>query len=114
MTDPGAARRLFNNSRKEAIIVGVVWALAFAWTIGYCYLFGYSHDETSPPVRLGIIEANPKPQPRQILGFPDWVLIGIMLPWVACTLFTIWFGWKWMSDDDLGIEAKDEEQSHGH
>lgn len=114
MTDPEAARRLFRNARREAIIVAIVWALSLLWVIAYCYLFGYAHDETSLPVRLGLIEANPKPQPKQILGFPDWVFFGILLPWVVCTLFSIWFGWSYMSDDDLGAEAKEEEARHGH
>jgi hypothetical protein len=31
-----------------------------------------------------------------------------MLPWVACSLFTLWFAGSYMADDDLGADRFDE------
>src|SRR5262245_51196876 len=101
--DPEADRRLLRNARREAWIVVVVWALALVWTVGYCYIHGYEHDPQAPA-----------PPPAQILGFPDWVTCGIMIPWLLCTLFTVGFGLFGMSDDDVGRESEEEGEGHGH
>ncbi len=100
MPDPTPARRLFQNARREALVVVGAWVVAFAWTVGWCWLFGYPHGGDTP-------------DPKLVLGFPDWVFWGIVIPWVACTLFTIGFGLYGMSDDDLGADAG-QEKPHGH
>jgi hypothetical protein len=115
MFDPEAAHRLFRNARREALVVAVVWAIMLVWTVGYCYLFGYQHDEKSLAVQLGLTQPNLQRTPDIVLGFPDWIFFGIIVPWVISTIFTIWFGIKGMADDDLGVEAADEaEGHHGH
>ncbi|HYT93790.1 MAG TPA: DUF997 family protein [Gemmataceae bacterium] len=102
MADPDAPRRLFRHAKREALVVVIVWALALVWSLGYCYLRGYRPaDDPGNDLTL-------------ILGFPDWIFYGIMLPWVACSLFTIWFGLYGMSDDDLGAEKDEEGHGHGH
>ncbi|MCI0379132.1 MAG: hypothetical protein L0215_16110 [Gemmataceae bacterium] len=124
MQNKESARSLFRNARREAWIVALVWALAFAWTVVWCYMHGYAHEETSLHVRLGWVEAEPTPD--LVLGFPDWVFWGIMLPWLACSAFTVWFGIWGMTDDDLGAahtadsspqngeRRREEGDSHGH
>jgi hypothetical protein len=37
-----------------------------------------------------------------ILGIPDWICWSVILPWVVCLLFSIWFCFRYMADDDLG------------
>ncbi|MCI0638352.1 MAG: hypothetical protein L0Y72_12970 [Gemmataceae bacterium] len=104
MQNKESARSLFRNARREAWIVALVWALAFAWSVVWCYIHGYAHDEASLLVRLGWVEAGPARTPELVLGFPDWVFWGILLPWLACSAFTVWFGIWGMSDDNLGSE----------
>lgn len=31
---------------------------------------------------------------KYILGFPDWVFYGVLLPWIAIVLYTIFFAKK--------------------
>lgn len=111
MQDPQAANRLFRNARREMILVLAVTVLALLWTVGYCFLFGYQHDETSWLVERGWASPRSAENFQQISGLPDWVFVGILLPWLLCTVFTIGvcLGLK---DDDLGTEA--EEGTHGH
>jgi hypothetical protein len=112
MQDPQAAQRLYRNARREMFVILVVTALALVWTVGYCYLFGYQHDEQSWVVRTGLATPRAADNFQQIAGLPDWVLFGIVIPWLVCTVFTIGFCF-YMKDDDLGTEAE-EGQTHGH
>jgi hypothetical protein len=105
MPDPKPAADLLRQSRREALIVLAVWAVALVWTVGYCYLFGYRHPPDSPLVQWGLAAARSDANFRQVLGLPDWVLVGILLPWLACTAFTILFSLFGMKDADLGAEA---------
>src|SRR5262245_57082442 len=113
MQDHEAAERLFRHSRREAVIVAVVWFLAMCWCIGYCYLHGYQHDETSWVVRQGWATPRHAGNFQQILGMPDWVAVGIVYPWFLALAFTVFFCLVIMKDDDLGTEAG-EEDAHGH
>lgn len=55
-----------------------------------------------------------------ILGFPDWVFYGIIVPWVLSAVFTVVYCLWWMPDDDLGVDAEtttdstDEKPRHDH
>jgi hypothetical protein len=75
------------SSRREALWVLLIWALATAYTVGYCTLYGYHR-------RVEDVQ--------YIWGFPDWFFWGIVVPWVVCTVVTIAFGSWFMSDDSLG------------
>lgn len=115
MSSPDSTAQVYRHSRREALFVAGVWTVAMLWTVGYCYLFGYQHDEKSLAVQLGLTQPNLQRTPDIVLGFPDWIFFGIIVPWVISTIFTIWFGIKGMADDDLGVEAADEaEGHHGH
>jgi hypothetical protein len=115
MHDPDDGTRLFRNARREAILVLIVWALALTWTVGYCYLHGYQHDPESWVVRNGWATLRTKDNFQHFWGLPDWVFIGILLPWLICSAFTVGFCLG-MKDDDLGLEAEegDEGTEHGH
>ncbi len=99
-----AADRLFRHARREMFLVLFVTALALLWTVGYCYLFGYQHDSESWVVEAGWVSPRSPDDFQQIAGIPDWVFVGILLPWLVCTAFSIGvcLGLK---DDDLGAEA---------
>jgi hypothetical protein len=113
MTDRHAAARTFRHARREAVFVLIVWALALVWTVGYCYLRGYQHAPDSWVVRAGLAAERTPDNFRTVAGLPDWVAVGIVLPWLICTAITIAFCLFFMTDDDLGTEAE-EGAAHGH
>src|SRR5262245_42037454 len=75
------------HARREAIFVGFFWSAAAAYTVGYCALFGYGRTADSL---------------RFVLGIPDWIFWGIVLPWTVCLGIGCWFAWFYMTDEDLG------------
>ena len=80
---------LFLNSRREAIVIFCVWLAAFAWAVPYCYLNGY--------------QTNFDPDNfATVWGIPSWLFWGIFAPWIVADLFTTWFCFCYMKDDDLG------------
>ena len=80
---------LFLHSRREAGVILLVWGLCFAWTVPYCYLYGYSAP------------ANPAELPL-VLGMPAWVFWGVAVPWVVAGLVSIALCLWFIQDDDLG------------
>jgi hypothetical protein len=112
MTDRESAARLFRSARREARVVLVVFALALTWTVGYCYLRGYQHPPDGWAVRWGLAESGDAANFQTLAGMPEWVWLGILLPWLLCSAFTAGFC-VGMTDDDLGAEA-DGGASRGH
>jgi hypothetical protein len=102
-----SAARTFRNARREAIFVIVLWFLAFFWTLGYCYLFGYRHAPDAWVVRIGLAEPASNAPPEIVLGLPSWVTYGILAPWLICSVITVLFGLFFMTDDDLGVEREE-------
>ncbi len=86
----GNTARILESSWRETRFVAALWLVACAWTVGYASLFAY---RTEAP-------------PRLILGMPDWVLWGIVAPWMVCLALSIWFALRGMRDEELG-EAED-------
>jgi hypothetical protein len=41
---------------------------------------------------------------RFVWGFPDWIFWGVVTPWVVCALISLWFGARFVRDEDLGEE----------
>ena len=80
---------LVRSAGREAVVVLVSWAVALVYTVGYCYLFGYNR----PPQDV-----------KLVLGMPDWIVWGVIAPWLACYLFSLWFSYGFMQDADLGAE----------
>jgi len=70
----------FLRARHEAILILIAWAVFLIWTVGYSALAGYTDSSL-------------------LLGMPRWVVLGILLPWVAATLFSVWFSLYYMTDD---------------
>ncbi len=98
MPDPAL---LFRHARREALVTLTAWALALLWTVGYCVLRGYDHPPDGWLVRAGLAVPRRPDDLRVLAGFPDWVFFGILLPWLACTLFTIVYALLGMPDDPL-------------
>jgi hypothetical protein len=89
-------QQLLRHARREGLVIMVVWALALVWSVGYSYLHGYNR---------------PVNDIRLVFGMPDWVYWGIVVPWAVCLVFTVWFCFVFMSDDDLG---RDPDEGAGH
>ena len=89
--DTGAATYdpVFLHSRREALVILGLWVAMLLWAVPYCYLNGYAGD------------VDPE-QVRTVWGLPSWVFWGIVAPWIFADLFTIWFCFFYMVDDDLG------------
>lgn len=88
----------YRNARREAWIILAVWAASTIYCCAYSYFFGYQRAGQT----LGVEDIRP------ILGMPSWVVWGVMAPWAACTVFTVWFAGFYMQDDDLGVDHTDE------
>jgi hypothetical protein len=86
-TDP-----VLKHSRREAVIIGVVWLLATSYCCASSYWLGYIREGRT----LGPEDLHP------ILGMPSWVFWGFIVPWGVCAAFTSWFAGFFMVDDDLG------------
>jgi hypothetical protein len=80
---------VLHSARREAIVVFITWVCAFAWTVTVCYLRGYNR-------KLEDVSF--------VLGFPDWVFWGIIVPWAACFALSYWFSYFFMTDADLGTD----------
>jgi hypothetical protein len=95
---------LLRHSRREAVFSLALWLAATLWSAGYSYLFGYER----PVESLSFV-----------LGFPDWVFWGIVLPWLIATAVSIVFALGFMRDDPLGDECEaadgnESERGHGN
>jgi hypothetical protein len=75
------------GARREALIVLATWTIAMTYCLVYCARHAYGR---------------PIEDLKYIGGFPDWVFWGIIVPWVACILFSWIFASIWMRDEDLG------------
>lgn len=100
-----AGSQTFRNAFREARLVIILWFLAFFWTLGFCFARGYQHAPDSALVRWGLAETRTKDDFRHIGGIPDWVFYGILAPWFICSVATVWFGARYMKEDELGSEG---------
>ena len=80
---------IFLNSRREAIIIFCLWLVGLIWAVPFCYLNGY----------LGNVDPE---NISTIWGIPSWLFWGIFIPWIVADIFTTWFCFCYMKDDDLG------------
>ncbi len=101
-----SARKTLRNARCEALTVAVIVLGALVWTVGYCSLRGYQHSPDSWLIRSGLARNRTSDDLTTYGGIPDWIFIGIVLPWVICTLLTILLSLRGLADDDLGAEQE--------
>ena len=86
-TDP-----LVQSSLREAFVVAGIWFSAAVWSISVSYSMGYHRK--AEDLKL-------------VLGFPDWVFWGIVVPWSTCTIVSITFGLLFVRDGELGKDVED-------
>lgn len=95
---------IFLNSRREAVIIFLVWLAALIWAVPYCYFNGYYQPGEFDPASL-----------KMIWGIPSWIFWGIAAPWLVADIATICFCF-YMANDELaevpeGTEYADEAQT---
>ena len=78
---------VYRNAKREALVILAAYSVSLIYTVSYCYANGYGR----PPESI-----------ETYWGIPDWVFWGVFAPWTACALFTTWFTFFYMGDDDLG------------
>lgn len=74
----------FLHARKEAWLILLAWAVSLIWTVGYSTFAGFEATELT-----------------LVWGMPSWVFWGVVFPWGAATVFSVWFGLYYMADDEL-------------
>lgn len=85
---------VFLHSRREAIVIFCAWLAGLLWAVPFCYVFGYVKD--LDPDRFSTT-----------WGIPTWLFWGILVPWIVADIFTTWFCFWYMKDDDLGVAPED-------
>ena len=78
--DPG-----FLNARRELLVMVVIWLISLAWTVGYCWFYAY--EESGADISIS-------------LGFPTWVMWGVIAPWLASGVATILFALLFITEED--------------
>jgi hypothetical protein len=86
---------LLTSARREMWVTLGVWAAAMACTLGVSLTWGYNRD----PKTLTFV-----------LGFPDWVFWGIVVPWAASTVVASVFSLTVMQDGSIEHEPPPEAQ----
>jgi hypothetical protein len=89
-------QQLLRHARREGLLIMAIWVLALIWSVGVAAFAGYDRD----PANIELI-----------LGMPDWVFWSVVFPWGLCLVFSVWFCFVYMADDDLG---KDQAEDNGH
>lgn len=108
---------VYRNSRREACLILGLWATCFAYTLTFCYLFGYTSHEPDPSATGPSIAATVGPledynrEPESVtypfgLGIPDWVFWGVGVPWLVCVVLSFFYGLVLFAEDDLGGESQ--------
>lgn len=78
---------VFVHARREALLILAVWASCLVWSVTWCYQNGF---HLAPE------------EVTTVVGIPTWVFWGIVVPWLAADVFSIWFCFFYMVEDDLG------------
>ena len=86
---------LVRSSLREALMVSGIWFGAMVWSVSVCAWMGYGRSVEDL---------------KLVLGFPDWIFWGIVVPWLSCTVISWIFGAWFVNDGELGkdVEAADD------
>jgi hypothetical protein len=85
---------VLTSSRREALITFAIWLMACIYSISVCYRYGYGRDVTTL---------------TYVLGFPDWIFYGVVLPWTICTVLCFVMAYCVIADAELGEEQAEEQ-----
>ncbi|MBX9652228.1 hypothetical protein K2Y11_01275 [bacterium] len=109
----------YRNALREARFLLIFWFVCAVWSVGSCYLFGYSDhpatpgDVTSLLPKLSNYDRDGMPPLDPLgIGIPAWAFWGIFAPWVGCMVVSLWFALVWMKDNPEPVS--DESKREGH
>jgi hypothetical protein len=85
---------VLTSARREAVLVLGIWVVACVYSIGVSYAMGYGRDAATL---------------TYVLGFPDWIFWGVVVPWTACTVLCFLLSYFVIRDEDLGEEQAEEQ-----
>src|SRR6478736_5437430 len=85
---------VLTSARREALLVFAIWLAACVYSLSVCYRFGYGRDVATL---------------SYVLGFPDWVFWGVVVPWTVCTILCLVLSHFVIRDEDLGEEQAEEQ-----
>jgi hypothetical protein len=83
---------LLTSARREMIVTFCIWAVAMIYTVGVSMTWGYGRD----PATL-----------KYVLGFPDWIFWGVVMPWATATVVSATFAMGFMEDAPLGDDEEE-------
>jgi hypothetical protein len=83
---------VYVHGRREAFVILGVWATCLVWTVGTSYALGFGAPSSAV---------------KTVWGIPHWVFWGVLMPWIAATVFSVVFSFAVMADDDLGEDLPD-------
>ena len=86
---PRAPDPVLKSAWREALVVFSIWLAAIVYCVTYAALYGYGR--TTADLTF-------------VLGFPDWVFWGIVVPWVTCVVLSAVVSQFVIRDEDLGID----------
>lgn len=98
MTEPQEDPILI-SSRREALIVLVLWIAAMLHSVLFSWYYGY-------PGSFDGIKAE---EIKLVWGVPFWAFWGVIVPWIACSVLSILFASFCMKDEPLGEDLGDDE-----
>jgi len=73
-------------------MVFAIWGAAGTWCVTYAALYGYNRSTADLTF---------------VLGFPDWIFWGLVVPWVTCVVISAIVSQLLMRDEDLGIDPEE-------
>lgn len=77
---------LLRSARREALVTAALSLAALVYTIAYAAWFGYGRSAESLTF---------------VLGVPDWVFWGVLVPWGVYVAISWWFSYWFVEDDVL-------------
>jgi hypothetical protein len=89
---PRSPDPVLQSAWREALIVFGIWGAALVWCVTYAALYGY--NRTTADLTF-------------VLGFPDWIFWGVVVPWVSCVVVSAIVSQVLMRDEDLGIDPEE-------
>lgn len=75
------------HARRESLLALFFYAFLAICSLTVCWLLGYQRPANEPVAT--------------VLGMPRWVFWGVLVPWLVANLFTFWFCFYYMVDDNL-------------
>ncbi len=89
---PRSPDPVLQSAWREAMIVFAIWIAAGTWCVTYAALYGYGG--TTAEIKF-------------VLGFPEWIFWGLVVPWVTCVARSAIVSQFIMRDEDLGIDPEE-------